>query len=50
MSKKILLAVLVFTMTLTIVAPLTVFAGWIKENGNWYYENSDGKVLRGRTI
>ena len=47
MSKKILLAVLVFTMALTIVAPMTVFAGWIKENGDWYYENSDGTLATG---
>ena len=48
MKKKILAAVLVFAMVLTVIAPLTVFADWEKQaDGSWKYEESDGYYQNG---
>ena len=48
MKKRILTTVLVFTMVLTIIAPLTVFADWEKQaDGFWkYYSESDEDYIR----
>ena len=48
MKKKVLTAVLVFAMVLTVIAPMTVFANWEKQsNGSWkYYSESEGDYLK----
>ena len=55
MKKKIVTAILVFVLVLTIVAPLTVFADWIKEEysfggetyASWSYKDDSGELVTG---
>ena len=48
MKKRVLTAILVFAMALTVIAPLTVLAGWEKQaDGSWKYSESDGYYKNG---